>query len=337
MVENSSKQVFSASDAVELAVLDRCGFIESRHLGSAIVLGPGNTTLIDLGATGAPVVPRSCLKPLQAVAMAELGLSLSPVERVLSTASHAGTPAHVDVVRGMLENAGLTVDDLGCPRDWPEDRASNQARSETGLGPAPEFMNCSGKHAAMLATCVQHDWDTSNYLDPTHPLQQAILASIEKAIGEPVAATLIDGCGAPVFAVSLRGLAQGIAGIAGAKDGAGHELTSAILANGWAIDGPERDNTVVIDELGVVAKLGAEGVMVMGTRDGFVVALKMLDGSLRAATIVALELLVAVGALSSEQVAAITPRLRLNITGGNAVVGTIQSSALVREVIAARG
>ncbi len=69
-------------------------------------------------------------------------------------------------------------------------------------------MNCSGKHAAMLATCVAAGWPTASYTDPGHPLQAQIRQAVERLAGEPVAAIGVDGCGAPLFAISLTGLAR---------------------------------------------------------------------------------------------------------------------------------
>ncbi|MGD8166850.1 asparaginase [Herbiconiux sp. P16] len=313
-------------ESVELAVVDRSGFIESRHAGSAVVVDAAGEVALSLGSPSLPVYPRSCMKPFQALAVLESGVSLDPVQTVLATASHAATPEHVAVVLSILDRAGLTVDDLGCPADWP---GASSARDEVIRAhghPERVFMNCSGKHAAMLLACVENDWDTASYLDPAHPLQRRILSVVERETGEPVAHSGIDGCGAPVHALSLTGLARGIGRIRRADSGAAKWLTDSILANGWAIDGPGRANTVVIDRLGVVAKLGAEGVMVMATPDGASVALKMLDGNLRAASLVALTLLARHGSLSADQVADMTDLLDLTVYGGADAVGRIRVS-----------
>lgn len=99
-----------------------------------------------------------------------------------------------------------------------------------------------------------------------------------------------------------------------------------MLEDPWAIEGPGRPNTVVIERLGVFAKLGAEGVMVMAARDGTTVALKVLDGSGRASTLVGLELLVAAGALPRQEVDDVLEQLDLTITGGGEPVGRIEVS-----------
>ena len=316
----------SVGESVELAVVDRSGFVESRHIGSAVVLDASGAVVQSHGSPELPVYPRSCMKPFQALAVLESGVDLDPVQTVLATASHAATPAHIEVVESILTRAGLDSDALGCPADWPGDSTARDGVIRAHGHREPVFMNCSGKHAAMLLACVQNGWDTASYLDPAHPLQQRILAVVERETGETVAHSGVDGCGAPVHALSLTALARGIGRIRRAPAGPAQWLTDSILANGWAIDGPGRANTVVIDRLGVVAKLGAEGVMVMATPDGASVALKMLDGSLRAATLVALTLLARNGSVTPAQVASLTPELDLTIMGGTTPVGTIRVS-----------
>ena len=200
-------------------------------------------------------------------------------------------------------------------------------------------MNCSGKHASMLLACRAQGWDTATYLDPAHPLQQAIAATVADAAGEAISAVGVDGCGAPVLGLSLHGLARalrwataGWGGVVAAGEtpetpleAAAAEVMTAVAADPWAIHGPGLDNTTVITELGTFAKGGAEGVMVMTTPSGHVVAVKILDGSPRAASVVALDLLVSVGALTREAVDAVLPLLHLDVAGGDAVVGQIRS------------
>jgi len=334
-VSTGGVQTFTVDEAVELAVVERSGFIESRHAGSAIVLGPEGEVLASLGTPSAPVFPRSCLKPFQAVAIMNAGVSLEGTQAVLATASHAGTRKHVQVVRSMLGRARIEDSGLQCPADWPGDRGARDELVRDGLGRSPLYMNCSGKHAAMLLACAQNGWDQSTYLHPDHPLQLAVRDTIERFTGEKPAASGVDGCGAPVHAISLSGLARGIGRIVSSSPTSPFALyrnagllTAAVLANGWALDGPGRANTLVIERLGLFAKLGAEGVMVMSAPGGATVALKVLDGSLRASTIVGLRLLVSVGALDAAAVDALEPELDLAIHGGAEVVGRIAVTAV---------
>ena len=322
---------FAAADAVELAVVERSGFIESRHAGIAIVLAPDGTIAEKRGDPSALILPRSSLKPLQALACVSAGAQLDGERLALSTASHSGTDRHVAVVREILAAARVGEDALGCPPAWPGDTAARDELVRELRQPERVRMNCSGKHATMLLTCVVNGWDIDGYLDPEHPLQAHIRDVIERLIGEKASATAIDGCGAPVYAVTLFGLARAIHRIGNssptspfALHRSAGTLVEAVRANPWAIDGPGRPDTIVIERLGVFAKGGAEGVMVMVAPDGTTVALKMLDGSGRAATAVALRLLERHGALGSADVAETMSKLPLAVTGGGKDVGAIR-------------
>ena len=110
---------FTASDAVELAVVERNGFIESRHIGSAVVMAADGSIVTALGDITTPIFPRSTLKPFQAVASMKSGVPLRGAQVALAAASHTGSKEHTDVVKTMLTAAGVTEDHLQCPADWP--------------------------------------------------------------------------------------------------------------------------------------------------------------------------------------------------------------------------
>jgi L-asparaginase II len=327
------QETFSGDDIAELAVLERNGFIESRHFGAAIMLDPDGEVLATHGNPRGLVLPRSSLKPMQAVASITAGADLSLVERGLSTASHCGSDAHVSVVRGMLTSAGLSENDLACPPALPSDTAAHAHFIRERLEPARIRMNCSGKHAAMLKACVAAGWSTKGYLNPDHPLQQHIVETVERLIDEKLSYTAIDGCGAPVFAMSLAGLARGIHRIGSASltsQFAFHrtaaQIVEAVREEPWTIDGPGRPDTTAIETLGVFAKGGAEGVMVMVAPGGTTVALKTIDGSGRAATLVAAAMLHTAGAISTKGYEELQRRLPLAVLGGGREVGRIRVS-----------
>jgi len=315
----------TVADSVELAVLERSGMIESRHLGVAVVVNPSGSVIRQLGNPSALIYPRSTMKPMQAIAARRAGVDLAGEALVLSTASHAGTPEHIRVVRGILNLADLPEEALGCPADWPGDSASRSALVAEGGTASAVYMNCSGKHAAFLLACALNEWPIENYLSPTHPLQVAVREVVEEFTGEPILHSGVDGCGAPVHAMSLTGLARAIGRVCGGTDPDAAALSSAILENPWAIDGPGRANTVTIETLGIVAKLGAEGVMVMGAADGTAVAVKILDGSLRAATLVALELLVDAGIVPRAGANAVLAQTLESVLGAGLPVGEIRT------------
>ncbi|WP_209560641.1 asparaginase [Frigoribacterium sp. PvP032] len=324
-----TRRPLTADGSVELAVLVRSGLEESRHLGAGVVVGPDGAVLRSVGDVGASIYPRSCLKPLQALTVLRAGVDLQGPQAVLSTASHAGTPAHLEVVEALLARGDHHEHDLLCPVDWPGDRRSARSLDE----PRRAAMNCSGKHAAFLLACDQQGWDTATYTAIDHPLQAAVRETVAEFTGEVVDHAGTDGCGAPVFATTVTGLARAVARVAGSagdvrddRDPDAAHLVRSVLADAWAIDGPGRDNTVTIDELGVFAKLGAEGVMVMGTTSGVGVAVKILDGNVRAGTLVALHLLVEQGVVEQAAADRVTSATLEKVLGGGVPVGSLRLS-----------
>lgn len=329
-------ETFTVADAVELAVVERSGFIESRHAGSAIVLSPDGDVVTRLGNPDALILPRSSLKPLQAVACVTAGAELAGERLAIATASHVGTDRHVDLIREILTAGGLTEDHLGCPSAWPRDVATRDELVREHGQPARIRMDCSGKHAAMLRACVATGWSTEGYLDPAHPLQLHIREVVERLTGEKIAHTSVDGCGAPIHAITLGGLGRAIHRIGSASERspfALHRVAGALVRavkdNPWTIEGPGRPDTIAIETLGVFAKSGAEGIMTMVATDGTTAVLKMLDGSARALVIVAATLLARAGALTEADLAALTEALPLAVLGGGSDVGMIRPGAAV--------
>lgn len=327
-------ETLTVQDSVELAVVERSGFVESRHAGAAVVLSADGEVVTSHGNVGALILPRSTLKPIQSIACVTAGAPLAGEQLALSAASHSGTEQHVALVREMLTAGGLTEDDLACPPAWPTDsRARDELVRDHGTRTAIR-MNCSGKHAAMLRACVATGWSTAGYLDPAHPLQLHIRDVVERLTGEKVAHTAIDGCGAPVFALTLTGLARASHRLGTASERSpfalhrvAGSLVRAVREHPWTIDGPDRPDTIAIEKLGVFAKTGAEGVSVMVAPNGATVVLKMLDGALRAATIVAATLLARTGAFPESDVAALSELLPLAVHGGRNDVGVIRPSS----------
>lgn len=309
---------------VELAVVERSGFPEARHLGAAIVTDRDGEAVRELGDVHALVFARSALKPLQAVASLRSGAALAGPQLAIAVASHAGTQEHVGLVREVLGRAGLDESALQCPPAWPADEKSRDILVALGDRPRPVFMTCSGKHAAFLSACVASEWSLDDYLDSDHPVQRSVRATIEELTDEQIAVSGVDGCGSPVHATTLAGTARAMSRIARGEVEHGSAVMSACLANGWAIDGPGLPNALVIEGLGVFAKYGAEGFMLMAAPTGESVAVKVLDGGNRAATLIALELLVQAGVVdrtAADRVAALaTPK----VTGGAGVVGRIR-------------
>lgn len=261
----------------------RNGTIESVHRGRVAVTNPDGGLSRSLGAVFAPMYPRSSSKPLQAVGMVRAGLDLPPELLALVCASHSGEPFHVEGVRQILAAAGLREDDLQTPPDWPADADAARDVIRAGGGPVPITMNCSGKHAGMLATAVRNGWPTASYRDPDHPVQLAILQTIDDLAGEQAGLLAVDGCGAPLYAFSLYGLARAFGRLAAATDGAEARVADAIRRHPENVSGSNRDELALHQAIpGLVGKAGAEAVYAVGLPDGTGIAVKISDGSPRA-------------------------------------------------------
>jgi L-asparaginase II len=217
--------------------------------------------------------------------MVEAGLTLPPRLLALACASHDGRPEHLAAAREILATAGLDESSLGNLIDYPLDDTEREQAIRDGKQRTSLQMNCSGKHASMLATCVAAGWPTDkSYLSAEHALQQHITNMIPSLAGEPAAHIGVDGCGAPAHALSLLGLARAFRTIAIAAEGtAAHQVAHAMTSHPLMVGGPTRDVTLLMQGVpGLVAKDGAEAVFAVGLADGRAIALKISDGANRA-------------------------------------------------------
>ncbi len=267
-----------------LAEVIRSGFVESRHRGSLVVLAADGSVALAAGTVDLPVFPRSSNKPMQAAAMLTCGLALDGSLLALAAASHSGEEFHIAGVREILGRAGLTESDLQCPPDLPLDELARDAWLRAGGAADPVHMNCSGKHAAMLATCVAAGWPTASYRDPGHPLQVRIRHVVERLALEPVGVTGVDGCGAPLLAVSLAGLARAFRSLVLAEPGsAERRVADAMRAHPIWTSGTARPEAAMAGAVpGLLMKSGAEGVCAFALADGRAAAVKFDDGAQRA-------------------------------------------------------
>lgn len=270
---------------VPLVEVVRSGFVEGVHRGSVVVLDAAGAVSGAAGDIRSPIFPRSCNKPMQAIGMLRSGLRLTdPADLAIVCASHHGEDVHLARVRALLRNAGLTESALHCPPAMPLNEAAAAAVYRAGGGMSRVQMNCSGKHAGMLLTCLAAGWPLEEYWRLEHPLQQALRAAVEDVTGERVAAVGVDGCGAPVLAVSLTALATAFLRLVSAAPGSAEEAVAAamrghpVLVSGTGAD----DARLMTGIPGLLSKVGAEGVMAVALPGVGAVALKIDDGAGRA-------------------------------------------------------
>ena len=302
--------------------VERAGLIEGVHHGRFVLTGPDGAILAAHGAVTAPMYPRSSNKPMQAIGMLRAGLDLDGELLALAAASHDGEAFHLEGVRRILAGVDLDLDALQTTAGLPLNEAARADWIREHGDPAPWAMNCSGKHAAMVRTCVRAGWDPSTYLEAEHPLQQQLVAAVGELAGEPVATVAVDGCGAPLAAISLAGLARAFGRIAAATEGPEHQLAEAYRKHPEWASGTTRGETALHRAVpGLVTKAGAEAVYAAGLPDGRGLAVKINDGGSRASQIVLAQALVELGHDDPEVVARTTEP----VLGHGRPVGTIAS------------
>jgi L-asparaginase II len=302
----------------------RDGLVESVHYGSAVALAADGSVAASAGTPLAPFYPRSALKPLQAVAMVRAGLELPADLLALAAASHSGAAAHRDGALRILEMHGLAPTDLENSTDLPYGTAEREDWLRNGGSATRITQNCSGKHAAMAATCLLNGWPVEGYLHPTHPLQQLVARTVTDLAGEDPAGVSTDGCGTPLFALTLTGIARAFGRIAkAAADDDGSPEAAVGLAmqqHPVMVAGEGRDVTALMRLLpGAVAKDGFEGVQLVGLADGSAVAVKISDGGDRARMPATVHLLDALG-VDTEPLAGIATA---PVLGGGHPVGLL--------------
>ena len=304
------------NDAV-LAEYVRDGVVESEHRGFLVALNADGSIFKSLGDVETKIFPRSTVKCAQASAMVRSGLDLEPRLLALAQSSHSGGEMHMDGAREILASVGLSESALQCALDRPLGDAERQAWGEKP--PTQIAMNCSGKHAAMLATCVKNGWPIETYLEQSHPLQLAIKAELEDLAGETISLTSTDGCGAPLFLLSLIGLARAVRAITISADPVHQSVMSAARAFPEMVGGIGRHNTEMMQQVpGLFMKDGAEAVNVCSLADGRTFVFKVSDGSLRAFRTIVHACLKDFGID--------TPLTLEKVMGGPRVIGTIRAT-----------
>lgn len=259
---------------VKLIEVTRNSIVESEHFGSIVIDTHG------LGQPEELMYPRSSLKLFQAASVLALGVELTPEQTAIAAASHSGEGVHLEVVAGLLRHYGLSPTDLRCTPRLPLGTEPRNVALRQGIAENSLMSDCSGKHSAFLAACVVNNWPRDGYLDPGHPLQVAIRSSIESWLQIGITITGVDGCGAPVFAMSLMDLARGFALALHSESELG-AVAKAMMAHPYLVGGAKRLATEVMQSLpGSIAKDGAEGVFVLA-HPKTVVAIKVSDGSIR--------------------------------------------------------
>ena len=307
-----------------LAIQTRGDAVESIHYGSLVTTAPDGSISSSMGDSQAGFYPRSALKPLFAVGMVRAGLELSSEQLALAAASHSGSERHRHIAATTLAEAGLDAEALANSTDLPYGTEERNAWLRAGHGPTRLAQNCSGKHAALVALCVKRGWPVQGYLDTSHPINELLRSAVEDLTGENVGTTSTDGCGTPVYTLSLAGVARAFGRLAAAAEGtAERAVADAMRAHPELVAGEDRDVTAIMRAVpGLVAKDGFEGIQAIGLSDGTGLALKISDGGDRARMPVAAA---ALTRLTDDRTlrTAVEPFLSVGALGGGEQVGEL--------------
>jgi L-asparaginase II len=322
----------------------RGGLVESRHRGAVAVVDADGQHLLTRGDVDRPVFPRSAIKALQALVLVETGAAdrfrFGAEELALACASHGGEEGHVATVTRMLARAGLDASALKCGAHWPLHQASAQALARAGGTASPLHNNCSGKHAGFLCAACALEADRGSYIEPAHPIQREVKATLENLAGVKISddACAIDGCSVPTWAVPLAATARAFArfgsgqGLAPMRAAAAHRLRAACAEKPWHVAGTGRFCTEVMTKFGarVFVKSGAEGMCCAALPEqGLGIAVKCDDGAGRAAEVM-MAATIARWLKSDADRAALEKFIRPTLRNWNGVaVGEIRPTAAV--------
>ncbi len=303
------------SDFAPLIELSRAGTPECLHFGAIAVVNRDGKLLAQVGNPHWLSYTRSTLKALQALPFVMAGgpqhFGFNTRQVALMCASHNGEESHVAQVQGMLDKAGLTYKALQCGCHVPHLFSALEQAPPPGYVYDERNHNCSGKHSGFLAYCVQHGLSTADYIDPQHPLQQAIRRDVARAAGlaENDMKMGIDGCSAPNYAMPLSSLARAYARLAsGARDAefgpAFAQLSEAMTAHPDMVSGTARSDLAFMQagRGDWVTKVGADGVQAFASKsrgEGF--AIKISDANKPALFAATVEVLDQLGWLDDEQ------------------------------------
>ncbi len=307
---------------VELARTTRSGIVEARHDGAAVAVSANGSIVAVWGDPSERTLYRSAIKPFQAIVSQRHGAALVPEQMAVACASHSAHAVQIELVRGMLDETGLSEQDLGCPPELPALSESRMTLARHGAAqPRRIFHNCSGKHSAFLRACVASGWPVGSYLDPDHPLQRRVLSLITEATGESPAPVAVDGCGAPAPSGTLVGLATAFARLSTDPD-YGEAATAMSRYPSLVSSNLTADGRLAAWWHGPL-KRGAQGIVAAG-RHGLGVAVKSREGRTSIAVVGLIAVMKHLGLLSDAALSDLTDVASPIVYGGGRAVGALE-------------
>lgn len=309
--------------------------VESIHHAEICVIDHEGHEVLGTENTDLKTYLRSSAKPFQASVLLDTKTDSFfniPNEWIaLTCASHNGEEIHVDIIRAFLQKIGLDDSALQCGTHAPLVFTFGGYSGHVRDSYSPVYHNCSGKHTGMLAVCQHLEEDVNTYLRFDHPVQKLILKKIEAYSGEKNIHLALDGCTAPVFYVSVCGMARMYRHLALGSDNSLDRIWKIMTENPYLIAGKGRFDTQIMEicKGKIVAKVGAEGVQGCAVRlpDGrrYGINIKILDGNRRALAPLLIETLFYLQTLTNTEMELLKPfhRPKLKNHAGH-IIGEIR-------------
>jgi len=315
-----------------LSVVKRNGIDESYHYGWFLVVDENKKIIFGSNKKYPNVFLRSSIKPVQALPLlyssAFRKFKITEKELAIICSSHSGEKIHTNIVKNIMKKIGLDISSLKCGIHFPFDKETNDKLIKNSKKPSVLHCNCSGKHAGMLAVCLEKDWDINSYYEYNHPLQKQIRKYLLELLEEKEENINhgIDGCNVPTYSVNLKNTCILFNKLATEKDKEFELIRNAFLNNPYLIGGKERVDTLLIEagEKKLFSKSGGEAIIgVSIPKEKLSIVLKIADGSLRSILPILITILSKLG-ITSSNLENLKEKTSFIYNNSNKLVGNIE-------------
>lgn len=284
-----------------LVEISRGNTLENIHSGWICVLNKNKKIVYKKGNISDYAFLRSIAKPIQAIQTINSKIKITSKELAMVCGSHTGSSKHLDVLRTFIKKNNLNIKDLKCGTHPPSDEVEKRNLILKNKCPIVLHNNCSGKHLGMLLVCKKNHYSLKDYLSPSHPLQESILASVKELSETKDILLATDGCSLPTFALPITNIGLLFSNFTLNKRY--KKIIEAMSLNPFYTGGKNQIDTeiMIISKGKLTAKVGADGI-IMVSYNGNSLIIKIADGSPKVRSFVTLKMLVKLGWLKEDEI-----------------------------------
>lgn len=296
-----------------LIEINRGNTLENIHSGWICVLNNNKKIIYKRGNISDYAFLRSTAKPIQAIPLLKSDVKVSAKELAIICGSHTGSPKHLDVLKNFIKKNNLNIKDLKCGTHPPTDEIERRNLILRSENPIVLHNNCSGKHLGMLLSCKKNHYSLQDYLNPSHPLQKSILASIKELSETKNILLATDGCSLPTFALPILNIGLLFSNFTSDKQY--NEIIKAMSLNPFYTGGKNQIDTAImtVSKGKLISKVGADGIIITSYKGNSLIV-KIADGSPKIRSFVTLRMLTKLGWLKEDE---IKNSILKNIYNGN--------------------